>query len=121
MARQRMLLAEQHKQLLRNFKTNLEHIQRDEKTEDFPPVVKFFNPCGAATWLFTELSDDGDTLFGLADLGFGEVELGYSSLSELANLKLPYGLYIERDIHFKADKTLSEYTAKGREEGRIAA
>ncbi|GAA0333453.1 hypothetical protein GCM10009087_49600 [Sphingomonas oligophenolica] len=35
------------------------------------PVVKFFNPVGAATWLATELDADGDTLFGLADLGFG--------------------------------------------------
>jgi hypothetical protein len=34
------------------------------------PVVKFFNPRGFATWLATELGEDGDTLFGLADLGF---------------------------------------------------
>lgn len=32
---------------------------------DPAPVVKFFNPLGAATWLATELYDDGDTLFGL--------------------------------------------------------
>src|SRR3546814_19613001 len=47
------------------------------------PVVKFFNPLGAATWLATELGRDGDTLFGLADLGFGCPELGYFSLSEI--------------------------------------
>jgi hypothetical protein len=44
---------------------------RDGKAEPDPvPVVKFFNPLGAATWLASELDADGDTLFGLADLGF---------------------------------------------------
>ena len=32
---------------------------------DHVPVVKFFNPVGAATWLATELDEDNDTLFGL--------------------------------------------------------
>ena len=31
--------------------------------EDQKPVVKFFNPCGSGTWLFSELDADGDTLF----------------------------------------------------------
>ena len=44
-------------------------------------MVKLFNPLGAATWMATELDEDGDTLFGLADLGFGCPELGYFSLS----------------------------------------
>src|SRR3546814_1846307 len=30
---------------------------------DFVPIAKFFNPMGAATWLATELGEDGDTLF----------------------------------------------------------
>ena len=29
---------------------------------DHFPAVKFFNPSGAATWLFTELDEDGDQL-----------------------------------------------------------
>lgn len=32
---------------------------------DHAPVVKFFSPVGAATWLFSELDEDGDSLFGL--------------------------------------------------------
>jgi len=32
---------------------------------DAAPVVKFFNPMGAATWLLSELDADGDTVFGL--------------------------------------------------------
>src|SRR3546814_16660443 len=71
---------------------------REGQTEPDPlPVVKFFNPVGAATWLATELYADDDTLFGLADLGFGTPELGVFSLSELAGIRLPYGLGIERD------------------------
>ena len=45
--------------------------------EDPRPVVKFFNPCGAATWLITQMDPhEPDILFGLADLGFGCAELG---------------------------------------------
>ena len=40
--------------------------QRDGLPEPDPvPLLKLFNPCGAATWLASELSQDGDTLFGL--------------------------------------------------------
>ena len=39
---------------------------------DFFPVVKLFNPCGAATWLLTEIDpDDGTVAWGLCDLGMG--------------------------------------------------
>jgi Protein of unknown function (DUF2958) len=65
---------------------------------DPAPVVKLFNPIGAATWLLSELDSDGDTLFGLADLGFGCPELGSFSLREISALRLPFGLGIERDV-----------------------
>lgn len=39
---------------------------------DHVPVVKFFNPLSTGVWLATQLYDDGDTLFGFADLGFPE-------------------------------------------------
>lgn len=83
------------------------------------PVVKFFNPCGAATWLATELYDDDDTLFGLADLGFGCPELGSFSLSELACLHLPFGLRIERDLHFSTPFPLSVWADMARQTGSI--
>lgn len=66
--------------------------------------VKFFNPCGSGTWYATEF-DGEDTFFGLVDLH--ERELGYFSLSELESIRLPFGLRIERDIHFEPCK-LSE-------------
>lgn len=86
---------------------------------DHVPVVKFFNPLGAATWLVSELAADGDTLFGLADLGFGCPELGSISLAEMAAVRLPLGLGIERDIHFAATHRLSAYAEAARSEGRI--
>ena len=89
------------------------------RDRDHPPAVKFFSPCGAATWLFSELSEDGDTLFGLADLGFGSPELGYSSLSEIASARLPFGLGIERDLYFKPTHALSIYAEAARAAGRI--
>ncbi len=83
------------------------------------PVVKFFNPCGAATWLATELDADGDTLFGLADLGFGCPELGSFSLSEIARVRLPFGLGIERDLHFETRFALSVWAEWSRRAGSI--
>lgn len=86
---------------------------------DPAPVVKFFNPCGAATWLATELDPDDDTLFGLADLGFGFPELGAFSLAEIAHVRLPFGLAIERDLHFEGCAPLSVYAEAARRAGRI--
>lgn len=70
-------------------------------------VCKFFNPCGAGTWYVIEgQEEDGDFIFfGLVDLH--EKEFGYFSLNELLAIKLPFGLRIERDIHFSAKKVSS--------------
>lgn len=90
-----------------------------EQETDHVPVVKLFNPCGAATWLITELMADGDTLFGLCDLGFGCPELGYVSLAEIESIKLPLGLHIERDLYFEARFPLSVYAEAARIAGCI--
>lgn len=63
-------------------------------------ICKFFNPCGAGTWLITGRDpEEKDILWGAADIGFGCVEFGTISLSELENVKLRFGLKIERDLH----------------------
>lgn len=95
--------------------------QGGEGAHDPVPVVKFFNPVGAATWLATELDADGDTMFGLADLGFGCPELGYFSLSEISALRLPFGLCIERDIGFATAAPLSVWAEVARDVGSILA
>ena len=86
---------------------------------DHVPVVKFFNPVGAATWLITEMEADGDTLFGLADLGFGCPELGSCIFAELTSVRLPFGLGLERDILFQAMFPISVYAETARRAGHI--
>lgn len=94
--------------------------QRDHLPEPDPvPLLKLFNPCGAATWLASELDEDGDTLFGLADLGFGCPELGYFSLREIAAVRLPFGLRIERDEDFASRHPLSLWAQTARQLGSI--
>lgn len=94
--------------------------QRGEQGEPDPvPVVKLFSPMGAATWLASELDADGDTLFGLADLGFGCPELGSFSLAEIASVRLPFGLPIERDLHFSSVHSLSAWADAARRAGSI--
>ena len=81
---------------------------------DHVPVVKFFNPVGSGTWLFSELEDDGDILFGLCDLGFGCPEMGSVSLAEIAAVTLPFGLTIERDLCFEGRFPLTIYADAAR-------
>ena len=87
---------------------------------DRVPVMKLFNPCGAATWLISEIDED-EIMFGLCDLGMGCPELGYVSLAELRETRVGFGLSIERDRHFTATKTLTEYADDARLKGRITA
>ena len=88
--------------------------------DDHAPVVKFFNPTGAATWLISEaMPEEPDILFGLCDLGMGEPELGSVRLSELEAVKVAFGLGIERDLHFVARCPLSVYAAAARTQGAI--
>lgn len=94
--------------------------RREGQPEPDPvPLAKLFNPLGAATWLATELDADGDTLFGLADLGFGCPELGCFSLSEIAAIRLPFGLRIERDLGFEGLVPLSDWAEWARRAGSI--
>jgi RPA family protein len=80
----------------------------EEKSADETMVkVKLFNPVGAATWYLTEYNPETRIAFGYCDLGMGCAELGYVSIEELESVTLPFGLSIERDIHWNP-KPLSE-------------
>jgi len=111
----KLISDEQRAQLLANARLSM-------RTEDFDPapVVKLFTPNAGATWLLTEL-DSEEIAFGLCDLGQGFPELGYVSLAELEGLRGRWGLPIERDLHFIADKPLSGYAREARLAGRIVA
>ena len=87
---------------------------------DHAPVLKLFDPCGAATWLIAEMRpDDPDTLFGLCDLGHGFPELGNASLAEIAAVRGRLGLGIERDRYFAGRYPLSVYAAAAASAGFI--
>ena len=59
------------------------------------------------------------TYFGLADLGFGCPELGYFSLMEIAAIRLPFGLRIERDLAFNSLTPISIWSEWSRRTGSI--
>lgn len=114
-----LLTPEIRAKLIANATAHTQAMQRGLREPESAPVVKFFNPCGAATWLFSELDSDGDTLFGLCDLGFGCPELGSASLAEIASVTVAFGLKIERDLHFAATFPLSVYVEAARQHGGI--
>jgi len=60
--------------------------------------VKFFTPWTNWTWYAVEYNPDGKLFYGLVD-GF-EKEVWYWGLEELEDIKGPFGLNIERDLHF---------------------
>jgi hypothetical protein len=81
-----------------------ENVELDDKKV----IARYFNPCGAGVWYVLEdseyFADDDKTkpseykvVFGATSLGYG-LELGDISLKELEDIKLPFYLYIERDI-----------------------
>lgn len=112
MTASRLLTAEHRERLLANGQApDIDHV----------PVVKLFNPTGAGTWLATELADDGDTLFGLADLGFGFPEMGSFSLGELEMIRLPFGMQIERDQTFSTEQPLSVWSQAARATASLSA
>ena len=64
-------------------------------------IAKFFNPTGAATWYGTEWDPETNHMYGfVTGLVPGGDEWGYTDLTELAQVRGPFGLGIERDIHF---------------------
>lgn len=58
---------------------------QDGKGLEAEVLVKYFNPCGAGTWLITEAEREGDDwrLFGYCHIH--EWEWGYLMLSEQSN------------------------------------
>lgn len=73
----------------------------DQSELESPIVIaKFFDPCGAATWYAIEYNPETNICFGYVT-GLAFDEWGTFSISELESIKRPFGISIERDIHFK--------------------
>lgn len=84
------------------------------------PVVRLFTPDAHAIWLLAALDPaDGDTAFGLIDLGLGMPELGQIKLSDLASIVGPRQQPVMRDRYFQAARPLSEYLQLAQEDGSV--
>lgn len=69
--------------------------------------LKLFNPTGAGTYYVLELDPETNQAFGYVT-GFGDDELGYIDINELAGVRLRFGLGIERDTSFDPNTTLAD-------------
>jgi len=85
-----------------------------KRPDGFVPVVKFFTPFGGATWLITDMDEDG-YMFGLCDMGMGCPEMGDVHRSEFENA----GIRIERDMYWSTDKTIGELAREAKAAGGI--
>ncbi|EEE05464.1 conserved hypothetical protein [Burkholderia multivorans CGD2M] len=84
------------------------------------PVVRLFTPDAHATWLLVSLDPaDGDTAYGLIDLGIGMPALGTVKLSDLASIVGPQQRPVLRDVYFRAARPLSEYVRLAQRDGSI--
>ncbi|AJO81763.1 TPA: DUF2958 domain-containing protein [Pseudomonas aeruginosa] len=84
------------------------------------PVVRLFTPDAHVTWLLATLDPtDGDTAWGLIDLGIGMPALGTVKLSDLASIVGLHKQSVMRDRYFQAVRPLSEYVRLAQENGSI--
>jgi hypothetical protein len=89
--------------------------------KDHAPVVKLHSKYGKAIWLLSELDPVNNIAFGLCDLGQGNPELSYVSLSDLASLKharlkVPM---VETDLAFEGKYPMSIYLKAAKSNKRI--
>ncbi|SKC74539.1 DUF2958 domain-containing protein [Paraburkholderia hospita] len=84
------------------------------------PVVRLFTPDAHATWLLAALDPaDGDTAWGLIDIGIGMPALATVKLSDLAGIVGPQQRPVLRDLYFHAARPLSEYVRLAQRDGSI--
>lgn len=96
------------------------HARVGDPAFDPMPVVRLFTPDAHATWLLVALNpDDGNTAYGLMDVGIGMPELGYVRLSDLSSIVGPHERPVMRDLYFQATRTLSAYARLAMDNGSI--
>ena len=113
----KLMTKPQQERLIANFRANQQGLQ----AIDHYPVIKLFTPDAQATWLLSEFDPVEGLFFGLCDLGLGMPELGYVALAELEVLRGPFGLSVERDRFFEANKSLSAYAKEASQSEHIIA
>ncbi|PLC51109.1 hypothetical protein CR159_04330 [Pollutimonas subterranea] len=84
------------------------------------PVVRLFTPDAHVTWLLVSLDpEDGDTAYGLIDLGLGMPDVGTVQLSALASIVGPRQQPVMHDRYFRATRALSDYARLAQANGSI--
>lgn len=96
-------------ELLERFK----EVGNQDEVENPIFIAKFFNPCGSQTWYASEYDPETKIAYGYVT-GMYVDEWGTFSVTELEALKPPpFGLPIERDIHFD-EITFKQFISKQR-------
>ena len=84
------------------------------------PVVRLFTPDAHATWLLAALDPtDGDTAYGLIDLGIGVPALAPVKLSALASIAGTPKPPVRRARDFQPTRPRPEYVRLAQENGSI--
>lgn len=91
------------KLLTQEIRKRLPPLRSTEETplEDKTVVCKFFTPDSSWTWYVIEGAEDGDDFCFWGFVQGFDGEFGYFSLNDLMSCRGPFGLPIERDLHFK--------------------
>ena len=89
------------KLLIKTLENRFAQVGSQAEEKDPLIIAKFFNPTGAGTWYATEYDPERRVFFGYVSI-FGDWndEWGSFSLDELESYRGPFGLGIERDLHF---------------------
>ena len=77
-------------------------------------VAKYFDPTGSWEWFLMNKHKGDDYCWGIVK--GNAVEMGSFSIKELENIKLPFGLTIERDLYFEPMKAKDVWDALNRGE-----
>ena len=81
-------------------KAQIPKLYSQEGDKDPMVYIKLFTPWTNWTWFITEGEDRDEDYLMFGYVIGQEREWGYISLNELKSIKGPFGLKIERDIHF---------------------
>ena len=90
------------KLLTKEIESMFKKVGYQDGVEDPVVVAKFFTPWTNWTWFATEYDPESRLFFGMVH--GHEKELGYFSLDELASVKGPFGMGIERDMAFDPNR-----------------
>ena len=85
---------------------------QDGKGFDALVIARYFHPASSWNWYATEFDPATRTFFGYV-CGFDD-EWGSFSLDELESARGPFGLGMERDLHFRERSLRKALEADGR-------